>query len=691
VTVTATGTGASGSGNCTAQVTITKGVNVTISPTYENGPNGAVLTYTVTVTNTGNVSNTYNLTATNTAGWSENVSPPSLIIPPWENRTTTLSVTVPPNAIGGTIDNVTVTATGTGASGSGNCTAQVTITKGVNVTISPTYENGPNGAVLTYTVTVTNTGNVSNTYNLTATNTAGWSENVSPASLTIPAFSNGNATLSVKVPSNAIGGTIDNVTVTATGTGASGLGNCTAQVTINRGVNVLISPSYQGGLNGAVLAYTVTVANLGNITDIYDLKLSDNTGWDNIWVGDNTLRVDGFDNENTTTLYVYVPDNAKPCTRDNVIVTAISQMDNTVKTSGNCVAHAEILRVVNVLISPPSDNGLVKDVTITNMGNVVDSYNLAAGDNVGWRLMLAENQFVNLMPGENRVTTLDIAIPAYTKSGTVGGITATATSVDNTVNGNAGAQVTSVKAVEVSVSPSSQSGAQGERLTYIVTVTNIGNTWDNYRLSKTDELGWLVTENFAWMPLAPGDFASVSFDVIIPKNAGMGTRDNVTVTATSTTEPAVSDNASCIAHVWKTNLSLENLYAVTLEFEGYFPEGENLSALVAKFYTYGGGSYQDQTIVCSENIPGHVTLLKNISRPGNGPIQRIKLVVVDNAGNELRTVKIFETTRPILIARMGQINGLWPFANDAQRTIYVSELGSINGLWPFSPETFNDP
>jgi parallel beta-helix repeat protein len=135
-------------------------------------------------------------------------------------------------------------------------------------------------------------------------------------------------------------------------------------------------------------------------------------------------------------------------------------------------------------------------------------------------------------------------------------------------------------------------------------------------------------------------------------------------------------------------ITLDNLYSVTVNLNGDFGMGSNL---VAKFYTYGGGSYQDQTVVCSENIPGHVTLNKHVSRPGNGAIQRIKLLVTDSGGSELGTIKIFETSRPVLVARMGQINGQWPFASEAQRTIFVTELGSINALWPFSPETFEDP
>ena len=551
MTVTATSqtdSSVSDSASCTAQVTVSRGVSVSISPTSQSGANGATLTYTVTVSNTGNVSDTYSLTVADNAGWSENVSPTSLTVSQFSSGNVTLSVTVPDNAIGGTIDNVTVTATGTGVSGSGNCTAQVTINRGVNISISPSSQSGANGAALTYTVTVNNTGNVSDTYSLTPTDTTGWSPSVSPTSLTVSQFSSGNATLSVTVPSNAIGGTIDNVTVTATGTGVSGSDSCTAQVTINRGVNISISPSSQGDLNGAVLTYTVTVVNLGNVTDTYDLTTSDNSGWNNIWLEDNTLRVGGFDNDNMTTLHVEIPDNAKPCTEDNIIVTAISRADNSVKNSDSCIAHAAVVRDVKVSISPALDNGLVKNVTITNMGNVVDNFSLTAEENVSWRLMLAENLFGNVMPGENRVTTLRITIPSDTKLGTVGGITVTATSqIDPEVSGSGGAQVTAIRAVDVSISPKENWGS-GETLVYVVTIRNIGNTVDNYYITKTDELGWLVGGGFLWLyDVAPGGFASVNLEVTIPENVKLNMKDVITVTATSQVENTVFDNDNCVA------------------------------------------------------------------------------------------------------------------------------------------------
>jgi len=192
------------------------GVDVSVSPSYQSGLNGATLDYIVTVSNTGNVADTYSLTATDDAGWSPSVSPASLTMPPRENRTATLTVTVPLSAIGCTSDNVTVTATGTGVSDLEICIAHAMIVRGVEVSISPVENSGPPGTTVTFTVTVKNEGNVSDTYSLTTADNAGWGRTISPSSLSLAAGAFGTTTLTVTIPTEAENCMRDIVTVTAT-------------------------------------------------------------------------------------------------------------------------------------------------------------------------------------------------------------------------------------------------------------------------------------------------------------------------------------------------------------------------------------------------------------------------------------------------------------------------------------------
>jgi uncharacterized repeat protein (TIGR01451 family) len=112
-------------------------------------------------------------------------------------------------------------------------------TYGVSVSISPSSQSGDNGATLTYTVTVHNTGGVSDNYALTVSDNPSpsldpipnWNPSVSPNSLTVSAGNSGTATLSVTVPLVASSGMSDNITVTASGTGVSASKTCTAEAT----------------------------------------------------------------------------------------------------------------------------------------------------------------------------------------------------------------------------------------------------------------------------------------------------------------------------------------------------------------------------------------------------------------------------------------------------------------------------
>ncbi|MEA1904357.1 MAG: PKD domain-containing protein [Candidatus Hadarchaeota archaeon] len=222
---------------------------------------------------------------------------------------------------------------------------------GISVSISPSDNSGLPAQTLNYTVTVANTGTLDDNYDLTVSDTWGWGDNIllDNTLLVIPENENRTTTLHVTIPENAIGCTSNVITVTATSQGndnVSDNASCIAHVTIVRGVEVLISPDYQDGPLGETLNYTVTIVNMGNVTDSYTLSASDAENWGPELSENQFDNVPPFeDNEKETTLSVTIPENAVPCTEDNITVTAISQIDNTTENSASCIAHA--------VISPP--------------------------------------------------------------------------------------------------------------------------------------------------------------------------------------------------------------------------------------------------------------------------------------------------------------------------------------------------
>jgi len=116
------------------------------------------------------------------------------------------------------------------------------------------------------------------------------------------------------------------------------------------GVSVSISPNYQGGMPEGTLEYTVTVTNTGSAEDTYSLTVIDNAGWSPI-VSPTSLTIPAGEN-GMATLSVVIPENAVYCTKDNIIVTATSQGDNTIKAGDSCLAHAILVKTI---IYPTAD------------------------------------------------------------------------------------------------------------------------------------------------------------------------------------------------------------------------------------------------------------------------------------------------------------------------------------------------
>ena len=105
------------------------------------------------------------------------------------------------------------------------------------------------------------------------------------------------------------------------------------------------------------------------------------------------------------------------------------------------------------------------------------------------------------------------------------------------------------RGVDVSISPSENSGEPCTTLNYLVTVKNTGNLGDdNYDLTVIDNESWSPSLDNSSLSIPAGENRTTTLRVTIPENAENCTRDNVTVTATSHENAQVSDSASCIAH-----------------------------------------------------------------------------------------------------------------------------------------------
>jgi hypothetical protein len=102
-------------------------------------------------------------------------------------------------------------------------------------------------------------------------------------------------------------------------------------------------------------------------------------------------------------------------------------------------------------------------------------------------------------------------------------------------------------AVDVSISPSENSGFPENTLTYTVVTKNVGTISDNYVLAVSEDENWGPTlDENQFLNVGPGENRTTTLSVTIPVDAADGATDIITVTATSQEDENIKDNATCI-------------------------------------------------------------------------------------------------------------------------------------------------
>jgi uncharacterized repeat protein (TIGR01451 family) len=296
-----------------------------------NGAPGDTEDYTLTVTNTGNILDTF-LVAVNGNAWSTNTPATVGPLTPSASQMVDVSVTIPPNAIGGGTDIATITLT---SQGDNTIFATSTITTtasnvyGILVVSTVEGKSGMPGDTIDYTLSVTNTGNTSDTFNVVVNGNA-WTT-TAPATVgpLAPGISQ-TETISVTVPASVTGGGVDTATITFTSQGDNTQSDSTVLTTtaiaVDADLEVSISASPDPVIIGDNLTYTIVITNHGP-ADATNVVLTDNLPSGVAYVSDDsgcsyatgvaTCNLGGIANDASKTVQIVV----------NVI--AIGTLENT--------------------------------------------------------------------------------------------------------------------------------------------------------------------------------------------------------------------------------------------------------------------------------------------------------------------------------------------------------------------------
>jgi hypothetical protein len=320
---------------------------------------GAVVTYTLTITNEGNAGDTFLLDVfTNTLGWALTVSPASVSLNPGANATVDVQVTVPANAPGGTLNHVIVRATSqTDGAIVAAAALDTTAANVAAVGLSPDRDAFViPGLVMRYEHTLANDGNFDDDIQLSAGSSQGWAIAVQPTVASVPSSGTMTIVVSVTVPGDALASTIDTATITATSSATHGTitANVTDSSTVLQFARASIAPDHAGFTSpGATITYTHVVSNTGNGSDTLDLVVTSSQGW-TVTVTPGTVPL-AAGASSTIQVAVVVPASAGDAT-DVATVTATSRFNDTVSASAQDTTRTQsriyLPLVVRLYVTP---------------------------------------------------------------------------------------------------------------------------------------------------------------------------------------------------------------------------------------------------------------------------------------------------------------------------------------------------
>lgn len=537
-------------------------IGARLTPNYTRVlPKGTVITYTHTLTNTGEMTDTFTLSFNSSLGWGQLLTPGPFTLPSGATAQVQVRVTVPTGNVGGLQDVSVITATSQAdptkfASATDKTTAE--FIPGVTFTPNHNTPNAAPGSVIVYEHTLTNTGDGRDTFTLSYESTQGWASAPVPASVTLNAGMSTTVRITVTVPAGALQGMQDTTRITATSAFSPAVQAGVVDVTsVGGAAGLELTPtSYQRVVaSGTPVTYTFTVTNTGNAADTISFSAISSLGW-SYAINPPSLSLNAGASGQVQ-LVLTVPANSGGQTD---VTTFTASSTNTPGLTRQATVTSMVQPQAGVELTPPTQSKTAQagstvtyTYTVRNTGNANAAITLDKANSQGWNVTLNPTVIASLAPGASQTVVLTVNVPATAEQGATTVITATA-SVPNAPSARATA--TALTTIPLPggplLEPDHPNGqaTPGSVVTYEHTLTNTGSVTDTYTLSYRSSQGWVVTFDPAGpITLGAGTSRTVLATLNVPSNATPGTVDTTVITATAQSDAQRFDTATNVTTI----------------------------------------------------------------------------------------------------------------------------------------------
>jgi uncharacterized membrane protein len=541
--------------------------------------------FIITITNLGNGPDSFTLTSEDfisgtSSDWQYQLDMTSVALDAFGQGVITLSVTAPVDAYKDDSIAINVIATSLGdASETAFLATTTTVTEFhlIQLHTSSSGEDTDPGIPVGYSITVQNLGNTQVSVSLDVINPDagfdGWSHVLETKTLSIGPYSEADVSLTATPPDNEIAFTQKAVNISASTPYSSDMLTITTSVLLVGDFMLDTEETTSKGINAEDVTYTITVTNMQNHEDVFDISINSGAGWvARLYRADGTTPLSDSDSDGKPdtgtlpplgglihiTVAVEIPGDAEAYSMDTTAVAFTSSLPGGATQSLVLTTEVELSGVYTLRAETYSQSDipgrtLTYLVTLRNTLNYEMTVDIAISSRENWEVGLYDESGVSQLSDSNGNRQADSELlsafsgtfnflvhatvpdPAAAYSTDLVTVTASPSLPGvPTSSIHLNATVDRVYDVEIEQEAGELSVVQGETLIYTIMLTNRGNHEEILDIRFTElPAGWRADFSQSEPDVSMGESKVIAVDIDVPKDTEPG---NYLVTVSGTSQ-----------------------------------------------------------------------------------------------------------------------------------------------------------